>query len=284
MFGRTSLLQTHRRLNRDGWTGLRSSAILQNVRSLARSLYHAGIVTEEQWFALSPAQRTSDIVMAHALAEKPDCGTSRRRETLLLDLRADGGTIWNGIDKGARYEIRRAEKEGFAVLSYAEIPDQVVAAFGEAYEILRTRKTLPPLRSSRLNALVSCGTLRVSTCTDPDGEILSWHVYVAKGAAVRLLHSVSIFDKGDSPARRATIGRANRFHHWQDILEFKRRGLSLYDFGGIYVGEADRAQKSIATFKRQFGGVSRTVFDVAVPVTWRGRIVVSLRYARFHKS
>ena len=284
MVERTSTLQTHRRLAAVGGKRSRTSAILQNLRTLARRLYHAGIVTEEQWFALAPAQPASDIVMAHALIEMPDCGTKRRRETLLLDLRADEGTIWNGIDKGARYEIRRAEKEGLAVRFYAEIPDRIVAAFDEAYEVLRTRKPLPPLRSGRLRALASSGALRVSSCADSEGEILSWHIYAAKGAAARLLHSVSIFDNADPSARRAKIGRANRFHHWQDILEFKRRGLSVYDFGGIYLGKADPAQQSIAAFKRQFGGVGRTVYDVVVPITWRGQIAVSLRYARFHKS
>ncbi len=283
MFERTVILHRPRRLTADKWKRSWTTAVLQALRTLAQNFYHAGIVTEEQWFELSIKQRTSDIVVAYALTEEPSRGTFRRRETLLIDLRASDATIWNGIDKGGRYEIRRAEKEGLAVQFYTEIPDDVIMAFADAYELLRTRKALPPLRFGRLRGLISSGILRISTCAEHDGEVLSWHIYVVRGTAVRLLHSVSLFDMGDSPARKAKIGRANRIHHWRDILEFKRQGLYVYDFGGIYLGETDQAQKSIATFKRQFGGVRRTVYDVAVPMTWRGHIAVFLRRSTFHK-
>ena len=58
-----------------------------------------------------------------------------------------------------------------------------------------------------------------------------WHAYHRNTERVTLLYSASFFRNSDL---RTQVGRANRLHHWLDMLRYKNAGIATYDFGGWY--------------------------------------------------
>ena len=50
------------------------------------------------------------------------------------------------------------------------------------------------------------------------------------------------------------IAHANHFLQWKEILYFKARGVTRYDFGGISLAPEGTRLAGIDAFKRNFGG------------------------------
>jgi hypothetical protein len=73
------------------------------------------------------------------------------------------------------------------------------------------------------------------------------------------------------------IGRANRFHHWMDILDFQDEGMFQFDFGGWYPGSKDEARLSINRFKESFGGEVRTTYNGERALSSKGRAYLAVR-------
>lgn len=91
-----------------------------------------------------------------------------------------------------------------------------------------------------------------------EGNPIVMHSYLIDNedrGRVRLLHSASHFRSLLSSQERALVGRANRFLHYKDMLYFRNKGFSTYDFGGISIDDNDEEQKKIGAFKRGFGGL-----------------------------
>jgi hypothetical protein len=106
--------------------------------------------------------------------------------------------------------------------------------------------------------------------------VLVWHAYHRGRERVRLLHSVSLYRTTEDSARRNLVGRANRYHHWQDICRFRADAIALYDFGGWYEGARDREKVRINAFKEEFGGIIVPTFSCQLAITVKGQVVVAL--------
>jgi hypothetical protein len=115
----------------------------------------------------------------------------------------------------------------------------------------------------------------ILTRAGQDGEIHVWHAYVISDGRARLLYSASLFREQDK-SLQALIGRINRWLHWQDILEFKRRGFRIYDFGGLFSDESSAMAAGINKFKEGFGGVRTLNYDCTAALTWKGRLYLML--------
>jgi hypothetical protein len=70
----------------------------------------------------------------------------------------------------------------------------------------------------------------------------------------------------------AYFGRANRLHHWSDILRFRDERFAIYDFGGWYPGTHDQALLRVNLFKESFGGELVTQYNCDQGVTWKGNL------------
>ena len=153
-------------------------------------------------------------------------------------------------------------------------PDQV-EVLSRAHHHLRRRKpnSLLPLNMTRLRRLSGSRSLAITRCESADGEILSVHSYILSENRARLFHSISLFEKNDSSARKSLIGRANRFHTWRDILYFRGLDYSIFDMGGFYEGTADAERAFISKFKREFGGYVETGYNAIIARTWWGNLV-----------
>ena len=75
----------------------------------------------------------------------------------------------------------------------------------------------------------------------------------------------------------AYIGRANRLHHWLDVLRFRDEGFAIYDFGGWYAGRENEELLRINCFKESFGGKVVFHYKCDQGLSWKGSLALWLR-------
>jgi len=208
---------------------------------------------------------------------------ARNREfhTLHIDLEQDPELLFSTFSKNCRYKIRRAEREGFEELTWSPATPAKVDEFVAFCERSSVGKGLPPAPAERLHALCDADLLDLSAVTchaDP----LVWHANLRAQGRARLLHSASLYREIDDTGMRNRVGRANRYLHWRDLLQYQQIAVPLYDFGGWYQGRDDQELLRINAFKEEFGGRHVREFHAAVPITLRGRAVLRARDLRHH--
>ena len=244
------------------------------MRSLLRELFRALVRRNEVWFDFEiPNPRGDILFIQHALV-RPKVGNVTEAKTILINLSRHEDDLWSEASKDTKYEIRRAERDGAQMRIAPQDDREMLEQFSLVYRELEIRKSLPSLDHARLKRLHEGQALIISTGSPKNGSPLSWHVYVAVGARVRLLHSVSrLLDSGGSAARQE-VGRINRMHHWRDILHFRSRGFEFYDFGGWVGKDGDPILRSISAFKEGFGGQVVDCYSSVVPRTLWGRLSI----------
>ncbi len=78
-------------------------------------------------------------------------------------------------------------------------------------------------------------------------------------------------------AENQMLGRANRYHRWQDILKFKSLGVLTYDLGGLYTNPTSQHLLNINKFKDEFGGERVRQFNWRYGITIKGKLFLLLR-------
>jgi hypothetical protein len=198
--------------------------------------------------------------------------------TILIDLTQPQGQLWEQLGKNNRYKINRAtQKDQVQYQSwYQDIPSSILSQFADCYNAIAPAQGLSLLKLSQLRQYIQAGVLDISQTALNTGEPLVWHVHYRSSHRVRLLHSASNrSDKGND--QQSLIGRANRYHHWQDILRFKEAGITAYDFGGWYAGNTDQKKLGINRFKEEFGGNIIKNFNGSYGLTLKGKMYLNLK-------
>lgn len=191
--------------------------------------------------------------------------------SLITDLNLEEDNLLKAIDKQTRYEIRRIEREmpdyfeaGIdSVISYDKIQD-----FFTSYDMFAKTKGLRPINRRDIMDMYEQNLLSLSIAS-LEGKTLVYHTYVCDSNKARLLNSVSMF-RGDEGISKSKIGMLNRWLHWQDILNFKKKGLSMMDWGGISYSNPDIA--NITKFKKEFGGSEYSYKSYVKTLTLKGII------------
>ena len=230
----------------------------------------------EIWFNEQPPQRPGVDVLMFRLRPEPITG-SRYTPFLSLanDLTADAETLKASFGKTNRYKIHRAEIKDELEAEFFEDCRPHLDSFCGFYDSFADQKCLQRLYRRELQAACEAGQL-VLTSAKCRGQVLVWHAYIRLRDTAALLHSASHF-RAHAAADRAVVGRANRWLHWRDMLEFKRLGLNRYDWGGMFDDEKIPAQASINAFKREFGGIPVHHWNCTLPMTLKGRSYLSMQ-------
>jgi len=240
------------------------------IRINGRVALYGELWFDEVWDGMSPSP---DIMIFRQRSAPLPRGRCPPFYSLTTDLASSADSIQQAFSKTTRYEIRRAEtKDGLAFLSLPT-PSQRLEEFIQDYARFAKHKSLPPANRRWLNAAANAGRLTLSAAAH-GGEILVWHAYVIADSRARLTYSGSFFRELDS-TQRALSGRANKWLHWRDILEFKARGLASYDWGGVFEEEAQPGS-GVNRFKEQFGGERVRSHNCVVAMTFRGRLYLPL--------
>jgi hypothetical protein len=190
--------------------------------------------------------------------------------SLQSDLDAAPEALMAQFDETCRRHVRRAERQdGLRHEVLADAADGL-GEFAEFYDAFARQKGLWLADRHWLARAAQAGQL-VLSCASAGGERLVWHAHLRAGRTVQMAHSVSLY-RGMDDAKRSLLGRANRWLHWRDMLEFRSAGLRHYDWGGMFAPESTAEQAGINRFKRSFGGRPVRAWQYAVPVTIRGRL------------
>lgn len=204
----------------------------------------------ENWFQCNPSPL--EMILPNAYLHVKDRkdkivpGFSDITYTVENDLAQDHDTIYAGFQKSLRQQIRQAEEAGISCQFHHDID-----GFVDFFNDFAASKNLPP--TSRRRILEMDGFLQLSYAMH-DGQVLVAHSTLVdeKNKIARAFHSASkrldeSFDKG-------LIGKANKVLHYRDMMYFKDKGYSIYDFGGYTENTEDKALQGINNFKLLFGG------------------------------
>jgi hypothetical protein len=231
----------------------------------------------EAWYGEEPDATGVDIARGFQRDEPRPGALCREFYTSLIDLKRDPGALLAGMKRGCRSKIRRAEARdavAYECSNAAGRPD-LLARFCEMYDEFAPRKNLPSLDPGWLSLMAATGGLFVSRVARASGDALVWHTHFLSGGRATLLHSASPTTAEASD--RNLVGRANRFHHWQDMLHFKGAGATLYDLGGWYQGDGDARRLGINKFKEDFGGGVVKNYITERALTLRGKLFLRAR-------
>lgn len=220
----------------------------------------------------------ADILRRFQREEPAPGALSREFHTVLIDLSREEPALFGAMRRGCRYKVRRAAERDALTYDCADATERpdLLARFHALYEDFARRRRLPAPAREWLSLTASTGNLYVSRVGDADGRELTWHTHYFSGSRATLLHSAPT-PHAEAAAGRSLTGRANRFHHWQDILYFRRLGAALYDLGGWYSGDTDEQRLGINRFKEEFGGRVVKNFIVERALTLRGRLFLRAR-------
>jgi hypothetical protein len=232
----------------------------------------------EVWFDEEPAGDSGVDIVLYRQREAPiaDARTTPFL-SMVTDLSLTEDAIAERFGKDCRYKIRRAETKDGLRMEFLTDPESRLDEFCAFYDAFAKKKSVVPSYHQWLVAACKAGQL-VLTSASQNGEALVWHAYLMSGKAAWLQYTGSCFRDKDNDYR-ALVGRANRWLHWKEMLQFKEMGIERYDWGGLFEDESVPENAGINKFKKDFGGQQVRTYDCTVPVTLRGRMWLPLRDA-----
>src|SRR5260221_12828816 len=194
---------------------------------------------------------------------------------MVTDLSAGPDAIAEKFGKDCRYKIRRAETKDGLRMEFITDPESRLDEFSAFFDAFARQRSQCPCDRKCLLAACNARQL-VLTSASQNGEALVWHAYLTSGRAAWLQYTGSCFRNKENDYR-ALVGRANRWLHWREMLQFKEMGIKRYDWGGLFEDESIPENAGINRFKKDFGGQQLRTYDCTVPVTLKGRIWLPLR-------
>jgi hypothetical protein len=167
--------------------------------------------------------------------------------TIENDLTLDENLIFSKFKKQFRNAIQQAKRSNIeCYFSNDKI------SFQSFYNSFAAEKKLTPISMTLLDRIGD--NLYISFAVS-QGKIYAAHCYMVDFDAeyVLLFRSASrrIIDKEIEPN---SIGKANKFLHYKDMLYFKSLGIKTYGFGGYSYNKTLDLKYGINKFKSNFGG------------------------------
>ena len=237
-----------------------------------------GAVYGEVWYDEEPVGDSGVDIVLYRQRETPLANArSAPCLSLVTDLAADENAILDQFGKDCRYKVRRAETKDGLRMEFILRPSDRLDEFRAFYDAFAAQRSLAPSNHQWLGAACDAGQLALTTASR-NGEALVWHAYVMSGKTAQLQYTGSCFRDRENEYR-ALVGRANRWLHWKDMLQFKAMGMKRYDWGGLFEDESLPERAGINQFKKDFGGQQVRSYDCTLPVTLKGRVYFPLHEA-----
>lgn len=195
------------------------------------------------WFDAPHDVDDADMVTFFSYDDTAPEGFSKKKgATSVINLARDEAELWNQMrEKFIRTQIRKGERNGIRVYESGDF-----GVFKSMYLEFRNRKKLPP---DDFSLFEKHGLLLIA---ENDDGMLAGGVFLHDDAVMRawVLASGRF---ADDNRRRELAGQANRMVIWEAIRIAKKKGLNLFDLGGIDVSPED-ANSPLTIFKEAFGG------------------------------
>ncbi len=174
--------------------------------------------------------------------------------TSTINLKSDEDTLFRNIRIGFRNEIRRAEKEVLTYsVSLSPTTDELKEYILSYNKFAFFKKLEGRMGLERFMAYIKSSQFIITYIRNRN-ENITFHSYlIDKPYRVILLFSHHNINFANNNLR----GYANKYHHWKDILYFKKMSCEKYDFGGTDLINT----LNIARFKMCFGGFTEKQYD-----------------------
>jgi len=197
--------------------------------------------------------------------------------TVVVDLSPSEEWLIAHVRNNTRYEIKRAAERDHLTYSYWDKPGQnVVAEFCDFFDHFARLRKRPRISRSRFRTLADWKVVDLSMVSQGSGEPLVWHAFYRCKERVRMLESPSRLKTTADTEERNLFGRANRYHHWQDMMRFKAEGILTYDLGGWAPNARDPEIAGINRFKEGFGGRIVENYNYQRPITVKGKMALHI--------
>lgn len=203
-----------------------------------------------------------------------------------IDLLQNEEVILQQFSKTRKYEVRRAkERDNLKVLFQDALEDAELSEFEEYYN--RFADQTDGLMGHRLDiekvkALNKQKQFVLAKILDSESNVLVMHGYIIdmEKKIAALFSSSSHFREENE--KKALISRANGLLHYESMLYFKNRGLNIYDFGGIYLGNINLRYANVTSFKQSFGG-KKMVFQNGIIIPIREAKIIDCNLSKIGK-
>jgi hypothetical protein len=243
-------------------------------------LYTSYINTYRKFFLrIKDVYYSENFNLAHAdvcyifSVEKPKTGEHYARPTLLIDLTQSEEALIQGFSETTRRKLRKGEKDNSLEYRFFELADSSLLNSNLAfYAGFIQRKGMQKFERLRLLTLQKNGMLAISVIKDKVSGLIIHHLYLVTPFRAELIYSVNNFENGDNELFKK-MANANVLAHKNDMLEFKKRGVPIFDFGGWYHGGEDIKQMNINFFKEGFGGEVTFLYNRIEYVSALGKFV-----------
>lgn len=168
--------------------------------------------------------------------------------TWLLDVSPKADALLSGMRKTTRHAIRRAEKEGVAIVSGAELSD--VERFYAVYEETKDRQHFVPFSQEYVT--------REFEAFAPDNRVrffFALHQEKVIATALIIFTDSSAFYHHGASSKSSSNIPASHLLLWHVIQEAKNRGCQWMNFYGIAPeGQPNHPWAGLSLFKKGFGG------------------------------
>jgi lipid II:glycine glycyltransferase (peptidoglycan interpeptide bridge formation enzyme) len=166
--------------------------------------------------------------------------------TVILDLKLAEDEIIADFSGTVRKNVRKAEKLGMV----ADF-NQDLKSFLGFYNTFAKSKGIYPVPESLIDELKS----NFKICwVRYEGEILSAGLSLYDERLGIAYDYLAGSRRLDERFDRATVGLAGKLMKKEEIMHFKKMGMSKYDFGGYAWETTDKSLMGINEFKLSFGG------------------------------
>ena len=221
-----------------------------------------GIDFHTVWFADEPIRKNGIIQYRQANFE---INKADEFQTLISELNIEADEIISKFSKNCKYEVNRAQREGFIAEFYDKnnIDSNCIEKFLEFFLDFWKSKGVMDYNIASVRSEIECyirfDSFVLSKAKFGEDTVV-YHTYFVDDTHARLLHSASLYrDDGVIPSQ--LIGMANRYLHKEDMMYFKNTGKVIYDWGGA--GIEDEVI-NITKFKESFGGTRVVQYNARV--------------------
>jgi len=249
----------------------------QNLLNILETYYSNDIES----IVASAKQSKTDVIKMNQAHDNYN-GQLKESCTLHIDLTRAEEDIFKHFRPTTRNEIRRNLNKDEVQYSYEENLEKSRIAtfishfmrFSHAKNFHKDCHTEETYLHSQINDFKDNSLL--STVSKGD-TILSEHLYFFDKAKARYMYGISHRLDKYLDIAPSVVSRSNRGLHWYDMQEFKKRGLKIYDLGGIACDTTDKGLLNVRKFKEGFSQNRVTDYYGNIPVSLRGKIALMLK-------
>lgn len=198
------------------------------------------------------------------------------KKNIGVDLTKTEEMLLAGFSHGVRGDVNKEMRNHeFAITNFTNPTEEFLREFCEFYDAFAAQCGIDPISKNNIYPYLKEQVYTISCLRDKaTDQIVSYYTYIRHDTRITTQFSCSNFRLNADAAGRNRVGRANKYLHYYNMVNFKNEGCTLYEFGGYHEDENGKPATGIDNFKKTFGGTTFTEYSFYYPRTLKGRLVL----------